>query len=541
MANPFTTAQAPVAMQMIAPDLSAQQTQLLRQQQMADMLRKQAMEPNGGTQVINGWAVKQSPMEGVNKIVQALAGGYMQRDADSKQADLAKALSAKMGAAFDSMSGAPSPAATPSSAATPPVQPSDGTEAPETAGAPAATTPSMPQAAPQDDQIARIRNQARAAFLMGNTELANKLLENISTMTNEQRNMLAMGQDPKLMGELGIAEARKKGMMELQPGTTTVDLATGQERFQPKVGEGITLANGQAAPIPGYAAANAEINGANAGAISAAQAGNKMITVNTPNGPVMMTEAQAVQQAAGNPQSVPSGLDLSKLTPQQQAALAQQDPTAFANGVADFQRTSAQAQSKPAAVGIPLQNEGSSAFQREINQKGAQNLLDSRDKARSANDELSSIYESRNAIAQGVYQGAGADMKTDAVKIANGLGIPIDSAKASNTDYLRSTLGKGMLDNAKKLGVNPTDADARRLDVIIGTIGKDPKAMDKLLDWREAQAQKVIKQHNADIESAMQGGEKFPFDLRVTPNVYTPPVNQSAPASAGGFSIRKLP
>jgi hypothetical protein len=125
------------------------------------------------------------------------------------------------------------------------------------------------------------------------------------------------------------------------------------------------------------------------------------------------------------------------------------------------------------------------------------------------------------AIKSGAYQGFGADTKTDAVKIAQGIGIPIDATKASNTDYLRSTLGKGILDNAKKLGVNPTDADARRLDQIMGTIGKDPKALDKILNWREEMAGRTIDQHNKDIESSVKSGAKFPFDLRVNRNADT--------------------
>jgi hypothetical protein len=46
--NPFTSAQAPAAMQMLAPDISVQQNQLARQQALADMLRQQALQPDQG-------------------------------------------------------------------------------------------------------------------------------------------------------------------------------------------------------------------------------------------------------------------------------------------------------------------------------------------------------------------------------------------------------------------------------------------------------------------------------------------------------------
>lgn len=88
MANPFTSAQAPQTMAALPPDLAVEQSKLLRQQQMAELLRKQAMTPDGGTETVSGWAVKKSPLEGVNKLAQALMGGYMQKDADAKQTEL---------------------------------------------------------------------------------------------------------------------------------------------------------------------------------------------------------------------------------------------------------------------------------------------------------------------------------------------------------------------------------------------------------------------------------------------------------------------
>src|SRR5882762_1058218 len=94
--NPFTTAQAPLAMQMIAPDIAAQQQQLTRQQQIAQALLAQGMAPSGGTQMAGGYAIKNSPLEGVNKMAQVLMGAYGQKQADQKQLDLSKALQGRM-------------------------------------------------------------------------------------------------------------------------------------------------------------------------------------------------------------------------------------------------------------------------------------------------------------------------------------------------------------------------------------------------------------------------------------------------------------
>lgn len=590
--NPYTSGSAPASGLAVpasaaayAPDLLAQQTQLNRQQAIAQYLMQKGLEPQGKTEMVSGWAIPNSQLSGLSGVASALGGRYMQNQVDDKQMALAAALQQARMSGFDAMSGGgaqpQAPQATPQ-ASNPTTQalPADGSALPVSVPDPSAQVPQQatpqaaPQAAPQPtplSQVDRIRQQARAAFLMGNTDLANKLIENISTLTVNQRDMSAMGQDPLLMGQLGTAEARKKGMIEMQPGTTTVDLNTGAQRFQPKVGEGINLnATGQASAVPGYAEANALINGTNAGAVSAAQAGNEMVTVNTPQGPVMMTKAQAVQQAGGAqqraPQAAPQGDPMRSFKPDTQApaptpygpssdqtAILQQELAKETNPAnrAALQRELSRVtpssvpgtlqmpagQATPAILGIPLQDEGTSAMNTKLGAQGASDLLGSREKARSANDELASINESRTAIANGAYQGFGADTKTDAVKIGNAFGIKLDSGQAANTDYLRSTLGKGLLDSAKTLGTNPSNADAARIDAIVGTIGKDPQAMNKILDWREGMAKKVINQHNADVQSAVKNGASMPYDLSVSPNLPRTAAPTTPAVPGGGFKI----
>lgn len=305
--NPFTSAQAP-AYNILAPDLAAQQIKLSRQQQMADLLRQQALQQDQGTQVVNGWAVKKSPFEGLAKIAAALGSRYSQDQIDDKQAALSKALGGRLSDAFNAQlnggtlgdsqqQAAPqSPQVDPSALGAAPQQSTPSAPGPQ----PMAPQQAAPQQAPQQpDPVQQLKNSATAAYLSGNTELANKLIQNLRELTTNQKDMMAMGQDPHLMGQLATAAARKNGIIEYQPGTTAQDLLTGAERFQPKVGEGIGYANGQASALPGYADANAGIAGASAGAVARAQAQTKLITVNLPGGPRQMTEAQAAQLAQG--------------------------------------------------------------------------------------------------------------------------------------------------------------------------------------------------------------------------------------------------
>lgn len=253
--NPFTSAQAPAPMQMVAPDLAAQQTQLTRQQQLADMLRQNAMESDQGTQVINGWAVRKSPFEAVGQLASALMAKSNQDKIDEKQIALGKALQGRMSDAFDAMAGggartpgagSPPPAGSGAGAGqSPPAQPPQPSGVPgapmkleDAVGAPASaatapteyageptpsappspgpSAPSVPSAAaassgPQMTQADRIRAQAKAAYLMGNTELANKLLENLSTLTDQQKNDAYFGITSDQARDLELGKRKKEG------------------------------------------------------------------------------------------------------------------------------------------------------------------------------------------------------------------------------------------------------------------------------------------------------------------------------------------
>lgn len=293
--NPFTSGMAPAAMAGLAPELVADQTALLRQQQLADLLRRQGMEPMGPTEMVSGWAVKKSPLEGVAKIAQALGGQYLASQADERQLALSQALRQRQLDSFDSVLGG----AGGGNQAAQAVQQwgdANGDSGPPNPALVQQVQQAMPQQAPE---VTRLINSAREAYRAGNTELANKLAVNLLELTGNQKDWAATGRDPKMIGKMLDAEARTKGVYKMEPGTTNVDFLTGTQTFQPKLGEGMVLNNGAVSVAPGYADANAEISGRQAGAVSGAQSQNEMVTVQTPEGTKMMTKAQAVELAGG--------------------------------------------------------------------------------------------------------------------------------------------------------------------------------------------------------------------------------------------------
>lgn len=330
-----------------------------------------------------------------------------------------------------------------------------------------------------------------------------------------------------------------------------------------------------AAPIPGYAASVGQIQGAKANATQGAESANTMVTVDTPGGPRMMTRAQALQMSQGGqatpvaPQAavaprplapaapLPAGpLSLNSQVPAQpdlrgnftgtpaqqmsaingipnvqeraKALAALQNQTQGTNPPFNPQggdpniptsipSLSATGQPVQAGPGIALQDEGSKKFSTQIAAQSADALTASRDKAKSAADAQMTIAQARDAIKGGSFQGSGAEAKLAIAKFVNANipGINIDPEKVANTDYLKSTLGAGLLAEAKTLGTNPSNADAQRINDIVGSIGKDPNAMNKILDWRQSMAQRVIDQHNATVGDAEKRGMTSPYDLRV--------------------------
>lgn len=376
-------------------------------------------------------------------------------------------------------------------------QPSAGGQMPS-AGAPPMAGGMPPQAAPQGPQapFPNLDKNTLIALLSGDPTMAKAaemnmkagegipLREGDLVVKNPDGTYKSMYQQPKM--EAGMVPTR-----------TPDGMVTGAQA------------------LPGYAQGMASIKGTAAQATEGAKAAQDMVTVDTPQGPKMMTRAQAVQQAGGqkapdadralifkNEMTAAQGRLAGAKTPDEQAR-AQQD-------VASLTR-------EMKAAGIPLQDEGARQFSKTVASQSAESLLANRDKARAASDDLQSISEARKAIKGGVYQGSGADFKLGVSKFinANVPGITVDPEKVGNTDYLKSTLGAGLLAQAKTLGTNPSNADAQRINDIVGSIGKDALAMQKILDWRESMANRSIQMHNATVDDAEKRGMQSPYDLRV--------------------------
>lgn len=417
---------APSAM-MTMPDLANQQQGLLQRQALAQMLRGQSAEAPQG-QMISGNYVAPSWTQHLSRLAQGLGATYLDDKNKTEQTELNTNYAKELGRQIDSLFGSGGRSNIDSTSI-------GGGELGGQNGGEFSTQSMQAQPQPLAPESQQLRNAAKAAYLMGNKELANRLLGNALEITNEQKNWAAQGIDPRSMGQYAVAEAKKKGIIELQPGTTAIDLASGQERFQPKVGEGIGLNNRGAYSIPGYGQANAEIAGAQAGAVSNAQAQNKLITVNTPGGPVMLTEAQAAQMAAGSgqpssPQGIqfqnPNGanLNLQGVSPQQGI-----NELSRINNPADraaaLQAAGQWTQSPAPTPGIKLAGEANKAFEQGQGKYFADTYSKLQDNAAAAS-QRSNNYDRLSQLLQGIDTGSLTPSKMQIAAVADSLGIKVD-------------------------------------------------------------------------------------------------------------------
>jgi hypothetical protein len=531
-------------------DVQAQD--IARRQKYAELLQQQSQEAPQGS-MVSGWYVAPSWTQGLNKVAQGVLGKYQEKKADQDALGLSEKyrtdLANTIRQAGELQTG----------------RPAQSFQTPANEMGDEAATQNVPARAPDPMAAAQAYMQHPATQALGmqmaqqeaqRQQWANLLGGNSGTTSGQapasdilggtgiskQDAQAALLADPtgKLLTEKILAARAENNKPILQREGDVLrrnpDGSVTSIFSSPKMEPGMLPQrgpNGQvvgAAPIPGYAQGVAGMKGLETGAVEDAKANRDMVTVQTPQGPRMMTRAQAVQMSGGQtPQQQWLGQEPKGAFQGDPEVIAQQinairDPAERAAAARAF-NNQMQGGGKPAALpGIALQNPSDTKMSDELNQLGAKEVFDSNKSASKAVEQLNAIYETRKAIDGGAFQGTGAGAKTDIAKFAKGVfGIDIDPTKTSNSDYMRSTLGSQILAQAKALGTNPSNTDAKRIEDIVGNIDKDPEALNKILEWQESMIRKSVSGHNSNIDQMDKKGFKAPYDLRVKlPDAYVP-------------------
>lgn len=184
---------------------------------------------------------------------------------------------------------------------------------------------------------------------------------------------------------------------------------------------------------------------------------------------------------------------------------------------------------------------GQAPFAKQFGEKQADNIFDLHKSAGRAVETITTIHQMRDSMAGGMYTGGGANTKAAIANFLQPMGFAVNEDALANTQKFNMAAGKFLLQHAKDLGANPSNADAARLDKIIGTAETNPQAMNQLMDWQEEMARRSIKKYNTVYDQVKKNPQIFnAYDMSVAePGVYEPKQKQggSAAPQINGLSV----
>lgn len=306
--------------------------------------------------------------------------------------------------------------------------------------------------------------------------------------------------------------------IKLEGGSLYQDRATGQERYIPKIGDGMTLGANGVSVAPGYINSLSAIKGAETHATEAAKAnfdllplgytgqdgrpigGTRGAYVNSFN-QLGMPVPQSNAPQGGVPER--EGLDLTRLTPQQQAFLRQQNPEAFANGVARFSSPPV-LQSEAERVKQVGDVQARQGTQTDLNKNW---ITSSYNPILDAGRTASSINSSLDAIKNiNLQTGWGTEAKAHAASVLTGLGIAPQNAKffAANVEKFQSVAMDRLLTTLQAQKGPQTEGDATRAQQTYLQLKNTPEANQFIADFARAKA-------NADMRRAQFYQEALPL------------------------------
>ena len=145
------------------------------------------------------------------------------------------------------------------------------------------------------------------------------------------------------------------------------------------------------------------------------------------------------------------------------------------------------------------------------------------------------------------FMGPGGESLLDAASFLNNrLGTSINTKGVTDATELRSRLFQGIIENLRKLDANPTENQQNAMRVALGNIGTDPNALPAVLNSFADTVRSKVDMHNAEVESAVSRGVKFPYDPTIKLPTFAPPAPSGAaliptgkPAATGEWKVVK--
>lgn len=291
----------------------------------------------------------------------------------------------------------------------------------------------------------------------------------------------AAGQKPMAVAEGGSVWQPGKGFVATRP----------------KLGEGvlpITNAQGDITgvkPMPG----DAEAQAARTGAIEGAKAGFDMVTVQTPQGPKMMTRAQAAQMAGGGQQTPPG-----PQVPDYKTALE-----GFRNGGTGSVEIAGKPPLLPvgplpqelrapaSGPGIPLQDQASQKAETEIGQGLGKRYNEIQDAGFGANQKLNKVSR-LGTLLDNVTTGKLSPAGYELAGYAQSFGFPVSKnlPNAQAVKAIANELALELRNPAGGAGMPGamSDADRNYLQGLIANLDKTPEANKMMVEGMKKLAER---------------------------------------------------
>lgn len=287
--------------------------------------------------------------------------------------------------------------------------------------------------------------------------------------------------------------------LQMQPGSVVKDRLTGKERVIPKIREGVAAdSNGFYSPLPGYADAEASIEGKKAGAVERAKSAYDLVEVPNGDGTTSkMPRTQAVSLLSGGQQQPGfSSADMARIY----ADAAQRGVTPdirYTPGAGTFGRTQSPAEQARAV----------DTAKAEVVQ-----ATDDKQKASKFGDFKSQLQIAKTLLNAGPtnsFIGSQAD------KVAGLVGYAPGGATIANE---LKTVGGWMMQNIPKAPGAQSDAELRDYKVAAGEVGDDTvpvarrlaslNTVEKLIGLWEDRVNKGV---SAGVSAPQSGGATGDF------------------------------
>lgn len=332
---------------------------------------------------------------------------------------------------------------------------------------------------------------------------------------------------------------------ERKPGTWYEDPMTGEMRYiqDPTKGYNYDPATNSVKPIAGFNENLAALEGAKTGAQEAEKAKFQLLPlgyVDQGGRPIGGTVGQYIgsfSQPAPQVQRPPhgagrDGLDVTKLSPQQQAFLIRQDPSAFANGVERFAggppalQSEAEKQLQLGAI------TGRQSTQQDLNKNW---IAASYNPVVEAGRAASTMTASLDALKTFDLQtGWGTEAKAHAANVLAGLGIAPEGAKlfAANAQKFQTVAMDRLLTVLQAQKGPQTEGDSTRAQQTFAQLKNTPAANQFIADLARAKANQDARRsqfYQEALPLAQQAGDLNEVDRRwskIQGSIWNDPVLQ---------------